>query len=136
MAQGQVADVQAEISRFETVMVTEQQFGSSQGRGEKLEVTGIGRDWGSKSLHFQLVPLYPANESFLRHDVCDIKIARRTRMMEVILSETVGCPKPVGVEYLRGCKTDERALTDVRLIEFRNRRDVALHFLTGKTGHI
>ena len=106
-------------------------------RVEKLEAAGVGPGGGSqgiKTLHLQLEPLDAANKSLVFNGVCGVNLERRTRKLEAILSETVGGPKPVGVEHAHKGKRDERAPTKVSLFEFRNRadREVALQLLSDK----
>ena len=104
----------------------------------KLEDAGVSKGGSSqevKSLHLQLDRLDPANKSLAFHGICDINLVRRTLKLEAILSEVVGCPKPVCVEHVHKGKQGERSPTKVSLVEFRNRtdRELALQLLTGKT---
>ena len=131
----QFAAVQVEISQIKADMVTKSQFESLEVRVSKLE-SGVGSkpNMEVKSLHLQLDRLDPANRSLAIHGICDIDLARRTRRLEAILAETVGCPKCVGIDHVHRGKRDERTPTKVSILEFRNRndREVALQLLSPK----
>ena len=132
MISAQFATVQNEIAQIKADMVTKHQFESLQDRVSKLEKGGGTGD--SKALHAQLDRLDPANRSLAFYGICDINLERRTRKLEAILTEAVGCPKCIGIDHIHKGKRDERTPTKVSIVEFRNRsdREVAFRLLSGK----
>lgn len=82
-----------------------------QARIEELEGAGsnkAGSNQEVKSLHLQLARLGPAKKPLIFLRICDVKLPRRTLELEVFLSETVGCLKPVGAEQVHEGKQGAR----------------------------